>query len=478
MSKDLIGPAAFGAANPAVQRPPANPGNVDGAGDTWFLDCSSATARDGTQIKAGFLNFMLAQLRRAIRGMGVTENNTDDDMLLKAIQAAGGGGDLPAHTHPISQVTDLQGALDGKSPVGHTHDDRYYTEGESDGRFVRLNPSGGAMQTITGAGITIQGAWPTYNLQRTSDAQANVIYGRRAVGHAMWGLILGNGTSDDLSVTRWNVSGGYTDEPFRITYAGDTSIGVAGRTTTIQKTIIGDDRIELGVNNSGDRAAYIDFHASGAPQANDFSARILRNAGVNGTLELANTGTGGIAISSPVSLGGLLGKSGDVMKSNGTGSPPSWSGMADLQPQIQYDHVIAQGVTWTINTTNTWTKLPLNTLVANAIPGASVSAGTVTLPAGTYEVIGRVNQSVGAGTRWQGRVRNTSSNTTIAVTLLGGASGYEPITEHTAIGRFTLASASTIELQCYAENATNGAVQNIASGEPIILNSLTITKIG
>ena len=38
---------------------------------------------------------------------------------------------------PISHITGLQSALDGKTPYGHTHDDRYYTETESDGRFTQ-----------------------------------------------------------------------------------------------------------------------------------------------------------------------------------------------------------------------------------------------------------------------------------------------------------------------------------------------------
>jgi hypothetical protein len=36
-------------------------------------------------------------------------------------QPYSGGGDGGPHTHPISQITDLQTTLDGKSPVGHTH---------------------------------------------------------------------------------------------------------------------------------------------------------------------------------------------------------------------------------------------------------------------------------------------------------------------------------------------------------------------
>lgn len=42
-----------------------------------------------------------------------------------------------SHFHVISNVDGLQAALDSKSINGHTHDDRYYTESEADGRFHR-----------------------------------------------------------------------------------------------------------------------------------------------------------------------------------------------------------------------------------------------------------------------------------------------------------------------------------------------------
>ncbi len=50
---------------------------------------------------------------------------------------------ITAHTHAISDISGLQTALDGKQAAGsyaassHTHDDRYYTESESDTRFAR-----------------------------------------------------------------------------------------------------------------------------------------------------------------------------------------------------------------------------------------------------------------------------------------------------------------------------------------------------
>lgn len=40
-----------------------------------------------------------------------------------------------SHNHSISNITNLQSALDNKSATGHTHDDRYYTETEMDSKL-------------------------------------------------------------------------------------------------------------------------------------------------------------------------------------------------------------------------------------------------------------------------------------------------------------------------------------------------------
>lgn len=54
--------------------------------------------------------------------------------------------------------------------------------------------------------------------------------------------------------------------------------------------------LEVGTLGSGDRASYVDLHAYGAPNANDYSARIIRAAGTNGALALLNVGTGGFEV--------------------------------------------------------------------------------------------------------------------------------------------------------------------------------------
>lgn len=52
--------------------------------------------------------------------------------------------------------------------------------------------------------------------------------------------------------------------------------------------------VEINIHGSGDRYAFIDFHSNGLPEANDYSARIVRNPGSNNILDIINAGTGNI----------------------------------------------------------------------------------------------------------------------------------------------------------------------------------------
>lgn len=80
---DLLGPASSG----ATTSRPAD-GRTFGSADTWFQDCTSASAGDGTDILSAWLNAMLANLRGAIRGMGISETANGDALLRDAIFAA------------------------------------------------------------------------------------------------------------------------------------------------------------------------------------------------------------------------------------------------------------------------------------------------------------------------------------------------------------------------------------------------------
>lgn len=113
-----LGPSAFGAARATSARPSVPPNNS--GPDTWFGDCSSPTSRDGTELRAAFLNAVLAQFREMIRAGGAPEDNSDE-MLLRAIRsqrvnfaaAAAVGGSANAVSlafdPPFSSLSDLVG---------------------------------------------------------------------------------------------------------------------------------------------------------------------------------------------------------------------------------------------------------------------------------------------------------------------------------------------------------------------------------
>jgi microcystin-dependent protein len=82
MAVDLLGPA--NAANSVTADP--GDGRTFGASDTFFKDCTPGN-NDGTAIGASFLNGILKQVRNVIRGLGITADNTNANMLLQAIQS-------------------------------------------------------------------------------------------------------------------------------------------------------------------------------------------------------------------------------------------------------------------------------------------------------------------------------------------------------------------------------------------------------
>ena len=78
-----------------------------------------------------------------------------------------------SHNHSISNITNLQSALDNKSATGHTHDDRYYTETEIDtklngkansshthsiGNVTNLQSKLDTIPSLTSTSITVSGA--------------------------------------------------------------------------------------------------------------------------------------------------------------------------------------------------------------------------------------------------------------------------------------------------------------------------------
>lgn len=87
---DILGPAS--APNATTSRP--SEGRTFSTQDSWFKDCSSGTADDGTDIQANWLNGVIGALRSVWRGNGmkadgitaiVPELGTDDTGLLTAV---------------------------------------------------------------------------------------------------------------------------------------------------------------------------------------------------------------------------------------------------------------------------------------------------------------------------------------------------------------------------------------------------------
>lgn len=77
----------------------------------------------------------------------------------KVVNNALNGKANSSHSHSISNITNLQSALDSKSETGHIHDDRYYTETEMDSK---LNGKANSSHThsindVTGLSTSLDG---------------------------------------------------------------------------------------------------------------------------------------------------------------------------------------------------------------------------------------------------------------------------------------------------------------------------------
>lgn len=86
-------------------------------------------------------------------------NSSTNPVQNKVINSALNGKANSSHNHSISNITNLQSALDNKSATGHTHDDRYYTETEMN---TKLNGKANSSHThnisdVTGLSTSLDG---------------------------------------------------------------------------------------------------------------------------------------------------------------------------------------------------------------------------------------------------------------------------------------------------------------------------------
>jgi len=128
-------------------------------------------------------------------------------------------------------------------------------------------------------------------------------------------------------------------------------------------------------------------------------------------------------------------------------------------------------------TSGSYVKRTLNTTVVNNITGCSIASSVITLPAGTFAVTGFATAQE-CGTN-KCRIQNMTASTTLQI----GNNNFANTTDGASIATvntvFTLASASTIELQhrCGTTKSSNGLGLPSNFSDTEVYSSIIITRI-
>lgn len=164
-----------------------------------------------------------------------------------------------------------------------------------------------------------------------------------------------------------------------------------------------------------------------------------------------------------VALGGSQGVAGQVPVSQGVGLPPVW-GSLNTSPQIM---IVQQqgpsGSSGGIANPGVWEKRLLNTVVQNSIPGASLAANSITLPAGTY-VVQAVAQA-GAVSSNKIKIYNETDSADLVIghSANSGAVEFKSIPSPLS-GAFTLAGTKQISLRHRADTQSSNTDFGFPSG--------------
>lgn len=206
-------------------------------------------------------------------------------------------------TVAIADIIGLQAALDAKLS---TSDGAVGTSSLANGAATGTKLGADVVKTTgnqTVAGTkTFSG-----NVQMQGAANRFVQINDNSVAVTDLGIGVLTGYGDSVGLNNPTATGAVsigTNNAIRVHVTNDGKVGI-GTTTPgqlltvaggahIADTFIGNGTIELSDLGSGDRSCYIDFHSSGAPSSLDYNARIIRNAGANNALAIANNGTGPI----------------------------------------------------------------------------------------------------------------------------------------------------------------------------------------
>jgi hypothetical protein len=130
-----------------------------------------------------------------------------------------------------------------------------------------------------------------------------------------------------------------------------------------------------------------------------------------------------------------------------------------------------------------YTKLPINTVTINQITGASVSSSQITLPAGTFIVIGcaQYYTALGAGATANSklRIRDVTAGTTLVnglnTAVTAGTGGDNVPINLPVFGRFVLGAPHILEIQGFSTASVGGLA--VGSGESEVYSTFMIWQI-
>lgn len=224
----------------------------------------------------------------------IVQNDCADSIVIKT--AAGTGVTVPAGktswvysngTNVVDVVTHLTSLTLG-SPLAVAQGGTGATTSTGTGSVVLSNGPTLTLTNATGLPI-VAGTTGTLSVARGGTGDVSFTANR---------LLKGNGTaafstsivSDDGATA--SVNGGLLVTGAQ-NFQGNTAL--SGYVASGSGVTTGPVAFEHGIGRTGDGTVYVDLHAQAGA---DFNARIFRDAGANGAMQILNTGTGDFVVSS------------------------------------------------------------------------------------------------------------------------------------------------------------------------------------
>ncbi|PVZ19911.1 hypothetical protein SAMN05660463_00902 [Pseudomonas sp. URIL14HWK12:I9] len=146
-------------------------------------------------------------------------------------------------------------------------------------------------------------------------------------------------------------------------------------------------------------------------------------------------------------------------------------------PKLHAQHRVNSTVAGGDLTAGAWRTRTINVLVTNDISGASLANNQITLPAGTYEILGFVPAY------YVNQFKAILTRVSDQLTLITGSSEYNANgnaqTTSTLRGRFVLTATSALEVRMYVNTTRAGNGGGVASGLGVdeIYTDVLITQL-